>query len=90
MASSTARRTTSPDADGIGIHPVVVANILAGALVALEAVLAAACARGGRIALSGILRGQAEEVLAAYAPDFDELAVETLEDWVRITGRRMP
>ena len=80
----------APDADGIGVHPVVVANILAGALVALEPVLAAACARGGRIALSGILRGQAEEVLAAYAPDFDELVVEALEDWVRITGRRKP
>jgi ribosomal protein L11 methyltransferase len=78
----------APDAGGIGVHPVVVANILAGALVALEPTLAAACARGGRIALSGILRGQAEEVLAAYAPDFDGLRVEAREDWVCITGLR--
>jgi ribosomal protein L11 methyltransferase len=72
----------------IGRHPVVVANILAGALVALAPQLAAACTAGGRIALSGILCDQADEVLAAYAPDFDGLVVETLEDWVRITGTR--
>jgi ribosomal protein L11 methyltransferase len=74
----------------IGRHSVVLANILAGALVALEPQLAAACAPGSRIALSGILREQDDEVLAAYAPDFDGLVVEALEDWVRITGTRRP
>ena len=72
----------------IGTHPVVVANILAGALVALEPTLAAACQAGGRIALSGILRGQADEVVAAYARAFTDLAVATRDDWVRVSGTR--
>jgi ribosomal protein L11 methyltransferase len=65
---------------------VVVANILAGALVTLEPVLARATRLGGRIALSGILHGQADEVLAAYGLDFEALAVERLDDWVRIAS----
>ena len=72
----------------IGTHPVVVANILAGALVDLEATLAAACQPGGRIALSGVLREQADEVVAAYSRGFADLAVEALDDWVRITATR--
>jgi ribosomal protein L11 methyltransferase len=63
---------------------VVCANILAGALVALESVLAQATKPGGRIALSGILAEQAPEVLAAYGADFEGLALERREDWVRI------
>jgi ribosomal protein L11 methyltransferase len=65
---------------------VVVANILAGALVQLEPVLARATRLGGRIALSGILHDQADEVLKAYGLDFEALAVERLEDWVRIAS----
>ncbi|PIV32424.1 MAG: 50S ribosomal protein L11 methyltransferase [Lysobacterales bacterium CG02_land_8_20_14_3_00_62_12] len=67
---------------------VVVANILASALIALEATLAALCRPGALIALSGILRGQEGEVMAAFAADFSELEVVQQEDWVRITGRR--
>lgn len=67
---------------------IVVANILASALIALEVKLAALCRPGALIALSGILRGQEEEVMAAFAADFSELEVVQQEDWVRITGRR--
>jgi len=38
--------------------------------------------------LSGILVGQADELLARYAEWFDDLVVATREDWVRISGRR--
>ena len=65
---------------------VVAANILAGALVALEPVLAHATKPGGRIALSGILADQAPEVLAAYGADFEGLEVTQREDWVRIAS----
>ena len=74
----------APDA----LYPVVVANILATALIALSAELAARTAPGGVIALSGILYGQQEEVIAAFAPYFTGLRVERLDDWVRIDGRR--
>lgn len=69
-------------------YPVVVANILASALDALADTLAARVAPGGRIALSGILAGQEDALLARYAPWFDALRVDRREDWVRIDGVR--
>jgi ribosomal protein L11 methyltransferase len=77
-----------PDDEPVARYPVVVANILASALVALADVLASRVAPNGRIALSGILDGQEDEVLAAYAETFDALVVERLDDWVRISGVR--
>jgi ribosomal protein L11 methyltransferase len=67
---------------------VVVANILASALDALADTLAARVAPGGRIALSGILNGQQEPLLRRYRDWFDDLAVQTEGDWVRIDGVR--
>ena len=69
-------------------YPVVVANILASALDALADTLAARTAPGGRIAMSGILAGQEDELLARYAPWFDRLTASRLDDWVRIDGVR--
>jgi ribosomal protein L11 methyltransferase len=67
---------------------VVVANILASALIALEPVLANLSAAAAPIALSGILQGQEDEVVQAYVGDFDALTVATQEDWVRVSGLR--
>lgn len=67
---------------------VLVANILAGPLGELAPVFAAAVKPGAPFALSGILIGQHEELLTRYAEWFDDLDVRTLEDWVRISGRR--
>lgn len=75
-----------PEDEPVQAYPVVLANILASALIALADTLAARVAPGGRIALSGILAGQEDEVLARFAAHFDELQVERLEDWIRITG----
>jgi ribosomal protein L11 methyltransferase len=69
-------------------YPVVVANILASALDALAGTLASRVAAGGRIALSGILDGQQDALLARYAQWFDALAVEIEGDWIRIDGVR--
>ena len=66
----------------------VVANILAGTLVDLAPVLAAATAPGGGLALSGILDAQAEEVAAAYRDAFDVRAGASREGWTRLDGRR--
>jgi ribosomal protein L11 methyltransferase len=43
---------------------------------------------GGLLALSGILQGQDGELLERYGEWFEELAVSTRGDWVRIDGRR--
>ena len=70
-------------------YPVVVANILAVALDALAETLAARTAPGGRIAMSGILAGQEDELLQRYAAWFDELRVARQDDWIRLDGIRI-
>src|SRR5690606_31125418 len=57
-----------------GAFPVVVANILASALDALAPELAARTAPGGRIALSGILDGQQDALLARFGAWFEALS----------------
>jgi ribosomal protein L11 methyltransferase len=69
-------------------YPVVVANILATALDALAETLSARVMPGGRLAMSGILAGQEDELLQRYAPWFDAMRVARQDDWVRIEGRR--
>ena len=65
-----------------------VANILANPLRMLAPLLASHTRPGGRIALSGVLAGQAGEVLAAYEPWF-AMAVEATEgDWACLAGTR--
>jgi len=67
---------------------VVVANILAGPLVQLAPTITALVRPGGRLALSGILAEQAEEVRAAYGDAFDLDPTAEKDGWVRISGVR--
>ena len=69
-------------------YPIVVANILASALVTLADTLTARVAPGGQLAMSGILAGQEDEVIARYRNEFENLRAERLEDWMRVTGTR--
>ena len=69
-------------------QPFFVANILAGPLAELAPLFAASVAPGGRLALSGILAGQQDELLVRYGQWFDALAVTERDGWVRIAGRR--
>ncbi|MDQ3289054.1 MAG: 50S ribosomal protein L11 methyltransferase [Pseudomonadota bacterium] len=78
-----------PADEPVQAYPVVVANILASALISLVDILAERVAPGGLIALSGILAGQEDEVLASFAGSFGELHVERLDDWIRIAGVRL-
>lgn len=50
-----------------GPYDLIIANILAGPLIALAPSLAPALLPGGRLVLAGLLRSQAERVLRAYA-----------------------
>ncbi|WP_434457905.1 50S ribosomal protein L11 methyltransferase [Stutzerimonas urumqiensis] len=68
--------------------PVLVANILAGPLVELAPQLTSLVQPGGRIALSGILAEQAEDVRRAYADSFDLDPTAEKDGWVRISGVR--
>jgi ribosomal protein L11 methyltransferase len=67
---------------------ILVANILAGPLIALAPRFAQHVAAGGRLVLAGILERQAGEVAAAFAPYFEDLAPATRDGWTRLTGRR--
>ena len=67
---------------------VVVANILAGPLVQLAPQITALVKPNGRLALSGILAEQADEVRAAYAGDFVLDPTAEQDGWVRISGVR--
>lgn len=65
---------------------VVVANILSSALSVLAPVLASACKTGGKIALSGILAEQTEQLTSIYSQWFDMQAPKEMESWVLLTG----
>ena len=67
---------------------VFVANILAGPLAELAPTFAAAAKPGAPFAISGILDGQQDELVARYAEWFDALCVDTHDGWVRISGQR--
>ena len=66
----------------------LVANILAGPLAELAPVFAQNLKTGGALALSGILDGQQDELLAHYARWFDDLRATMRDGWVRIDGTR--
>jgi ribosomal protein L11 methyltransferase len=78
----------APDALSSQRYDMVVANILAQPLIVLAPLLVARTAPAGRIALSGILEGQAAEVLAAYRDSFDIAVKSAHEGWVLLAGRR--
>ena len=65
---------------------VVLANILAGPLVELSADILSRLRSGGRLALSGILQDQSEQVMAAYAPHIHFDPPATHDGWARLTG----
>ena len=71
-----------------GSFDIVVANILANPLRALAPALAARVRPGGRLALSGILREQAEEIIAIYAPWAELSIFGEHEGWVCLAGVR--
>ena len=67
----------------------VVANILAGPLIRLAPKLAKTVRRRGTLVLSGILIGQAPQVIASYrAAGFDMLRHDKIAGWTTLTLRR--
>lgn len=87
-ANGLAVEVAAPESVRGGSFDIVVANILANPLIALEPVLAARTRPGGRLALSGILASQADGVLGAYAADFDCATGPVEDGWVLVEGRR--
>jgi ribosomal protein L11 methyltransferase len=84
--SATALGLCLPDELPAFRADIVVANILARPLIVLAPLLAERAA--GRIALSGILTAQAEEVLACYREWFALAVTAEQEGWVLLSGER--
>lgn len=75
-----------PDATPVIQADMTVANILAGPLMSLAPHMAELTRTGGKLALSGLLAEQAEEVSACYAQWFNMNPAEQMGDWVILTG----
>ena len=71
-----------------GQFDIVVANILSNPLKALAPAICAHVNQGGRLALSGILVEQTDDLIAAYAPYIALEVADTREGWVCLTGTR--
>jgi ribosomal protein L11 methyltransferase len=71
-----------------GQFDIVVANILSNPLKALAPAICAHVRPGGRLALSGILAEQTDELIAAYAPWIPLAVADTREGWVCLAGAK--
>ncbi len=71
-----------------GEYDVVVANILSNPLRVLAPAICGHVRSGGQLALSGILREQAEEIIAVYAPWVPLQVADVREDWVCLAGTK--
>ncbi len=73
----------------LGQFDIVVANILAGTLIERASFICNAVRSGGRLALSGVLSEQVNDVRNAYREwvEFDPPAIK--DNWTRITGMRL-
>lgn len=69
-----------------GEYDLVVANILSNPLRVLAPAICAHVRPGGRLALSGILREQAEEIIGIYAQWLPMQVADVREDWVCLAG----
>lgn len=69
-----------------GQFDMVVANILSNPLRALAPAICSHVRPGGKLALSGILAEQSEELLATYAPYLALSVADTRDGWVCLAG----
>ena len=67
---------------------ILLANILSGTLIELGPELDRLMRPGARLAISGILAGQADDVIAAWSGWADMTVGERAEDWVLLTGTK--
>ncbi len=71
-----------------GAYDLVMANILSNPLRLLAPAICAHVRRGGRLALSGILREQADEIMTIYSQWLPMQVADFREDWVCLAGTK--
>lgn len=80
--------TAQAGLENVRTADMVVANILANPLIVLAPILMRATRPVGRIALSGILVEQAEDVMQVYRQGFDMRIAKEQAGWALLTGTR--
>ena len=85
IANGVALRAGAAD-DIDGRYALIVANILATPLKLLAPLLSSRLDAGGELVLSGILRAQADELHASYAPWLSLRVQAEQEGWILMTG----
>jgi ribosomal protein L11 methyltransferase len=85
LANGVVLSAALPDALPAALYDLVVSNILAQPLIALAPLFAG---RSPRIALSGVLEEQAEEVMRAYEPWFEMSITDSDEGWALLCGTK--
>ena len=85
QANQVHLKAALPDA-ATGVYQTVLANILATPLKVLAPLLWAHVAPGGSLVLAGILRAQADELKAAYAPFCQLTIADQQEGWILMTA----
>jgi ribosomal protein L11 methyltransferase len=87
-ANGVSATFVAPDALPARTFDLVVANILANPLIALAPAIAGRVRTGGRVALSGILATQVDDVVIAYSQWFKLAAARRAEGWMLLAGGR--
>ena len=88
LANGATIRVEPPGRIPAGSYDLLLANILAQPLIDLAPVFASHTDAGAQIALSGVLAGQAEEVITAYAAEFAMRVQAVAEGWALLAGER--
>lgn len=91
LALVTAAGVDHPALNGRAPYDLLIANILAGPLIELAPSLCALVEEGGTIVLAGLLRGQADAVIAAYRAQGMRLAERSDRgEWPTLRLRKRP
>jgi ribosomal protein L11 methyltransferase len=89
LALAVAAGMAHPLLTGRGPYDLIIANILAGPLIELAPMVAAALTEGGTLVLAGLLNGQADAVARAYRREGLRLAGRVEQgEWPTLTLRK--
>jgi ribosomal protein L11 methyltransferase len=88
LANAASIRMEPPERIPDGSYDLLLSNILARPLIDLVPVFAAHTVAGAQIALAGVLAEQAEEVITAYAAEFEMRIEAVAEGWALLAGAR--
>ena len=76
------------DQDNSSRCDLLIANILANPIIELESLFSEFLTSNGTILLSGIIKGQVEDVVNCYSKNFTDIKLANKDEWYRISATR--